>query len=145
MIVAARRDFDIERLSRSELMTYAEELEAQVEALASAARPDRPLHLNRVLRLTPSEMRILMALADGKPRSKEALLKALYWDRPDDNWPQPKNVDVHVCHTRQKVQGCGIDIRTIHSLGYQLTGVEALAKVLAGGKPEFSGLRRDQR
>lgn len=67
--------------------------------------------------LTPSDVRIFSALTAqrGKIVSREGLLTALCYDRPDCDWPDINIVDVRVCILRKKVSA---SIRTVHGEGY---------------------------
>jgi DNA-binding response OmpR family regulator len=77
---------------------------------------DAPLHL------TPSEFAVLEALmrADGNVRSRLQLVQAIFGD---DAYRDPRAVDVHVHHLREKVAEAGGDpamIVTVRGAGYRL-------------------------
>lgn len=73
-------------------------------------------------RLTPSEARVLGFLATREQASKEAIMLALYVERPDDP-PEIKIVDVFICKLRKKVKNFGIEIETLWGQGYRLSRV----------------------
>jgi DNA-binding response OmpR family regulator len=75
------------------------------------------------LRLTPSEFAVTAALmrADGGVRSRVELVRAIFGD---DAFRDPRAVDVHVHHLREKVAAAGGDpgaIATVRGAGYRLT------------------------
>jgi DNA-binding response OmpR family regulator len=74
------------------------------------------------LRLTPSEFAVLEALlaAAGNVRSRWQLVHAIFGD---DAYRDPRAVDVHVHHLREKVAAAGADpatIVTVRGAGYRL-------------------------
>jgi DNA-binding response OmpR family regulator len=74
------------------------------------------------LQLTPSEFAVLEALmrADGNVRSRLQLVQAIFGD---DAYRDPRAVDVHVHHLREKLAGAGGDpavIVTVRGAGYRL-------------------------
>jgi DNA-binding response OmpR family regulator len=74
------------------------------------------------LRLTPSEFAVLEALlaAGGNVRSRWQLVHAIFGD---DAYRDPRAVDVHVHHLREKVAAAGADpgtIVTVRGAGYRL-------------------------
>ncbi len=74
------------------------------------------------LRLTPSEFAVLEALlaAGGNVRSRWQLVRAIFGD---DAYRDPRAVDVHVHHLREKVAAAGADpgtIVTVRGAGYRL-------------------------
>jgi len=74
------------------------------------------------LRLTPSEFSVLEALlaAGGNVRSRWQLVHAIFGD---DAYRDPRAVDVHVHHLREKVAAAGADpgtIVTVRGAGYRL-------------------------
>jgi DNA-binding response OmpR family regulator len=77
---------------------------------------------NTTLGLTPSEFAVLEALlaAGGNVRSRWQLVHAIFGD---DAYRDPRAVDVHVHHLREKVAGAGGDpaaIVTVRGAGYRL-------------------------
>jgi DNA-binding response OmpR family regulator len=74
------------------------------------------------LRLTPSEFAVLEALmhAAGAVRSRVELVRAIFGD---DAFRDPRAVDVHVHHLREKLAEAGGDpaaIATVRGAGYRL-------------------------
>jgi DNA-binding response OmpR family regulator len=74
------------------------------------------------LRLTPSEHAVLDALvrADGGVRSRVELVRAIFGD---DAFRDPRAIDVHVHHLREKLADAGGDpgaIATVRGAGYRL-------------------------
>jgi DNA-binding response OmpR family regulator len=74
------------------------------------------------LQLTPSEFAVLEALmqADGNVRSRLQLVQAIFGD---DAYRDPRAVDVHVHHLREKLAEAGGDpavIVTVRGAGYRL-------------------------
>lgn len=69
--------------------------------------------------LTPSEARLFAALTTRDVLTKDAIMTALYSDRPDDD-PETKIVDVYVCKIRPKLRPFGIEIATVWGRGYSL-------------------------
>lgn len=63
---------------------------------------------------------VLLA-AKGRRVSKEQILVALYWDRPDGDGGDIKIVDVYVCHLRRylREQESPIVIETVWGQGYR--------------------------
>ena len=88
--------------------------------LDSARRTSRVRE--RPLALTRSEFAVLEALlrAGGAVRSRAALLQAIYGD---DAYRDPRGVDVHVHHLRDKLERAGGDPRwlvTVRGAGYRV-------------------------
>ena len=76
----------------------------------------------RAVTLTRSEFAVLEALmrADGAVRSRAQLLEAVYGD---DAYRDPRGVDVHVHHLRDKLERAGGDpewLVTVRGAGYRL-------------------------
>lgn len=71
-------------------------------------------------RLTPIEEKFLRVLAKRDFGSKEMLYSAIYDDRVfDEDLPDPKIIDVKICHLRKKLPSDAIE--TIWGRGYRLT------------------------
>jgi DNA-binding response OmpR family regulator len=84
----------------------------------TAAMGDRPLAL------TFSEFEILFALlhAEGRLLSRRELLRATFGD---DAYRDPRAIDVHIHHVREKLAAAGGDpdaIVTVRGAGYRLRG-----------------------
>jgi DNA-binding response OmpR family regulator len=71
--------------------------------------------------LTPTEFRILLALAEGRGRvfSREMLLEKL-WDGEKQVFD--RTIDVHVTNLRAKLGDAGAMIRSVRGAGYRLVG-----------------------
>ena len=96
-----------------------------VEALeeSKATTSKKFAHMN----LTGREGDFLSALCEASPRtlSKSALLSAVYYGHPPDDWPDIKNVDVFVCKIRSKLLPEFGEIKTNWGIGYYFTPAEA--------------------
>lgn len=100
-------------------------------------------HVNgKRIQFTEQEARFFRELLEnmGKPQTKEGLLNALYFDRPDADRPGDKLVDVVVCHVRKKLRNAhpaleGL-IETVWARGYIIQRLRAAddAKIV---RPEF--------
>jgi DNA-binding response OmpR family regulator len=91
--------------------------ELELDAGARVARVG-----STVLGLTPSEFAVLEALlvAGGNVRSRLELVRAIFGD---DAYRDPRAVDVHVHHLREKIGAAGGDpgtIATVRGAGYRL-------------------------
>jgi DNA-binding response OmpR family regulator len=119
------------------------ELRSRVRAVLRRMRPDQPprdvlrdgpLALDRAartaavggvpLRLTYSEFEVLRALleAGGRLLSRRELLRAIFGD---DAYRDPRAIDVHIHHVREKLAAAGGDpdaIVTVRGAGYRLRG-----------------------
>jgi len=76
------------------------------------------------LHLTLSEFEVLRALmdADGRLLTRRELLRAIFGD---DAYRDPRAIDVHIHHLREKLAGAGGDpeaIVTVRGAGYRLSG-----------------------
>ena len=77
-----------------------------------------------VIPATPSEFAVLEALlrADGNLRSRRQLVQAIFGE---DAYRDPRAVDVHVHHLREKIAAAGADpsvIATVRGAGYRIGG-----------------------
>lgn len=70
--------------------------------------------------LTGKEALMFAALVARGEASKQALMDALYSDKPDGDEPEIKIVDVFICKLRKKLRPYGIEIQTIWGRGYAL-------------------------
>ncbi len=113
MIAAAKNNPEVERLScELEMLTMAYTL------------PSLDDFWTEKLGLTSSEARIVRLLNDkfGQSISKEAMMNALYFDRPGDE-PDYKIVDVFICKIRKKLKGSPYAIEHSWGRGYRMTRV----------------------
>ncbi len=69
--------------------------------------------------LTMSEARVISLLLTRDVATKEAILHALYSDRPEEP-PEIKIVDVFICKARKKLAPFGIEIETVWGRGYRI-------------------------
>ena len=119
------------------------ELRSRVRAVLRRMRPDQPARdvlrhgpvaLDRAartaavgatpMRLTYSEFEVLRALlaAGGRLLSRRELLRAIFGD---DAYRDPRAIDVHIHHLREKLAAAGGDpdaIVTVRGAGYRLRG-----------------------
>src|SRR4051794_17001006 len=77
---------------------------------------------DRAVDLTLSEFTLVEAMlrAKGAVRSRQDLLRAIYGD---DAYRDPRGVDVHVHHVREKLAAAGGDVRwlvTVRGAGYRI-------------------------
>jgi two-component system response regulator TctD len=118
-----------------------DELEARLRALVRRAqgRSSNAIALGRLqwdlasrqgmvegvpLSLPPRERGILEVLVGlaGTPVSKEALAERL---TPMDNLVSNEAIEIYVCRLRQRLEGAGVEIRTLRGLGYLLQQTDA--------------------
>lgn len=125
----------LETMSRLALIDYVYVLEGQIEALRAAASTMDTNFLQSAFKMTLTEANIVVLLSKGEPKSKAAILNALYWNKPDTDWPELKIVDVFICKIRRKLTGSGISVLTLWGTGYQMSGLDKLADVMAGKAP----------
>lgn len=121
---------DIERMTRNELIDYVGDLEARLMAAGDVRDNQAPTNLQRMFGLSPKEADLLIALSDGRSRSKESLLTAMYSDRPNEE-PEIKIIDVFICKIRRKLEGSGVNIETIWGRGYVIADTAPLLKAMA--------------
>jgi hypothetical protein len=73
-----------------------------------------------VAKMTPSEAKVVGAIARYGRASKSTLYHALYGGLGDDEQREPKIVDVMVCKLRKKLRQHNIEIETIWGVGYTM-------------------------
>jgi DNA-binding response OmpR family regulator len=133
--------------SKKELLTLIvklvgriDKLEGQVESLQSALNLDKTANVQAAFGISEALAQILIMLADGKPRNKESLHAALYFQRPDIDAPETKIIDTLISKLRKYVAKHGIEIGTVWGNGYRLTAGEDVVMAAieraepAGGK-----------
>lgn len=76
--------------------------------------------------LTPAQSAVLGVLLTRELATKNAVMAALYRDLGRDE-PEPKIVDVFVCHLRKKLGRVGLKIETVWGQGYALTAATKAA------------------
>ena len=110
---AALRRLSVPAVERGSLRSGALELDADARTVRWEGAE---------LRLTPSEFAVLEALmhAAGGVRSRVELVRAIFGD---DAFRDPRAIDVHVHHLREKLTEAGGDpaaIATVRGAGYRL-------------------------
>ncbi len=71
--------------------------------------------------LTQQEARVFGVLVNRELATKDAVMAALYSDRPgEEGEVEPKIVDVFVCKIRKKLKPFGLTIQTVWGQGYAL-------------------------
>lgn len=83
-----------------------------------------------VVGFTAHQAAIVGVLAKLGSASRARIYDAMYGARHDDDQPDPKIVDVHICKCRLKLRPYGIEIGTLWAVGYQMTP-ENIAKLRA--------------
>ena len=101
---------------RREVETLRDTLEAMRGALAS----DAGVKIIELAKLTYNERMLLGLLMRRHRATKDQMMTMLYADRPDEE-PGSKILDVMICKMRKKLSPHGVEIRTIHGAGYELT------------------------
>lgn len=139
-----RDDLDVERAPVEDLRAYVYDLEDAVRALApdaTAAKTDRLY--SGIPGLAPTGARILALLADGRIRTKEAIVTHIYAGRIDEA-PDKKIVDVYVCKIRKALAGMSIAVETAWGTGYHVTDPDGdLRRLLDDGvAPPVDAARR---
>jgi DNA-binding winged helix-turn-helix (wHTH) protein len=73
-------------------------------------------------RLTPHQWRLLLIFWERQDRvlSKDVLFALLYDDKPNE-LPEPKTLDVYICHLRAALRGSPFMIETTFAEGYLFT------------------------
>jgi DNA-binding response OmpR family regulator len=93
---------------------------AKIGGLAVDARTHRATVDGKVLDLTPTEFRLLAALASrpGEVIDRKALLRAGW---PDERDPDPEWLKAHLARLRSKLVASGIpDLANVRGVGYRL-------------------------
>ena len=95
------------------------DLRERVAYLESGFRAD-DLSLPNEWRLSPSERRIFGRILQTPLATKDAIMAAIYYDRPNDepDWPI---LNVLVFRMRRKLAPFGIDIKNYFGRGYALS------------------------
>lgn len=106
------------------LVGRVDELEGQVASLVSALNLDRTANVQAAFGISEALAQILIMLSDGKPKNKEVLHAALYYQRPDVDAPETKIIDTLISKLRKYIEPHGIEISTVWGSGYRLTAGE---------------------
>ena len=107
----------------SELFALRREVESlrdALEAMRGALASDAGVKIIELAKLTYSERMLLGLLMRRHRATKDQMMTMLYADRPDEE-PDSKILDVMICKMRKKLSPHGVEIRTIHGAGYELT------------------------
>ena len=107
----------------SELFALRREVEVlrdALEAMRGALASDAGVKIIELAKLTYNERMLLGLLMRLHRATKDQMMTMLYADRPDEE-PDSKILDVMICKMRKKLRPHGVEIRTIHGAGYELT------------------------
>jgi Response regulators consisting of a CheY-like receiver domain and a winged-helix DNA-binding domain len=131
--------FDVDAASRAELIAHIDALEARLEALLGGGPAHAAARLMLRYRLTAGEAMVLLALADGKARSRARIHAFVYADRADDA-PDVNIISVWTNSLRRKLVGTGVLVKTVWGRGLCLAeGVDIVRAVIdgsaRGGRP----------
>ena len=111
-------------------------LEGQIGNLESALNLDRTANVQAAFGISEALAQILIMLSDGKPKNKEALHAALYYQRPDIDAPEVKIIDTLICKLRKYVSKHGVEIDTVWGNGYRLTaGEDVVMSAIESAEP----------
>lgn len=101
----------------------ADDCSTMLETLTAAYMDPKIFELNSYdkLGLTTKESRIITILRSrpGHVFPRDTLMNALYFDKPDGDWPEPKIIDVFICKLRRKIAPTGCGIQTVYGRGYE--------------------------
>ena len=77
---------------------------------------------DRFVLLPDTQFEILALFVRAYPRmvSRQSLMNWLYQLRPDEE-PEPKILDVYVCHLRRKLKPLGVGFETVWGRGWVMT------------------------
>lgn len=73
--------------------------------------------------LSPVELLIFSRLLKSFPGSvaRELVYEALISKHVTEaDWPEEKTLNTHICHIRQKVAKVGLEIKTVHGVGFRI-------------------------
>lgn len=122
---------DPETMTRDALISLVYDLQSQVEALHGAKAENQTMAIQKAFNMTVQEARMLSALLDGRPHSKDSIFNTVWFDRMYDP-PEKKIVDVVICKIRKKLFPYQIRIETIWGAGYLLKDCDRVSSVLNG-------------
>ena len=78
--------------------------------------PIRMNHISNKIWFTIVEEKIFAMLCEGKVRTKENIIKTLYYNKPECDWPDCKMITSYITRLRKKVP----DIRISGKSGYKI-------------------------
>jgi len=101
-------------------------LSAQISLLCRGYMEPSGAEILPGVKLTPNERNLFALLYArlGRAVSRGALLDAASYHHGWDREPQPKVVDVYICHLREKLKGYGLRIETVWGQGYKMVCVD---------------------
>ncbi|MEX0684024.1 MAG: winged helix-turn-helix domain-containing protein [Dehalococcoidia bacterium] len=113
--------FALELLQRQnkELREQLEERDETIRQLQERANDKKPTLPSWIPHLTGTERQLLLALSDGRLRSKASIMNELYG--LDPNPPNEKIIDVMIHKVRRKLRNTSIQIETVWGHGHKLT------------------------
>lgn len=109
---------DLSAMSRVNLEAWAEHLEFCIRQLTEE-------QIFAEWPLTPLQKRIfgLLWARKGNFVARESLMAAMYWDRPDDEWPVGNVVSAQISYMRAHLAEHGLRIVSSFGQGYSLRGL----------------------
>ena len=92
------------------------------------------------VKLSPNERKLfaLFYARLGRAVTRGALLDAASYHHGWDCEPQPKVIDVYICHLRRKLKGSGFAVETVWGLGYRMVRMQQVGEIASGvtdGRP----------
>lgn len=73
-------------------------------------------------KITRTEAKVLAYIVNAHPAiaTPDKIVTAVYWDKPDVDWPDEKIIDVFVCKLRKKLKQSGsiYSLNTVWGVGY---------------------------
>lgn len=115
-------------LQLGDLAPQSEQVTKLVDQITTLARaymlPTTGDSFGAEMHLTRNHRRVMNVLMvrKGQIVDHDALLSALYFDRPDCDWADKKIVDVIVCRLRKELRRANspFEIETIHCIGFRM-------------------------
>ncbi len=128
---------ELQDLSKDQLVSRILELEASIAKLKQTTRIDRAALIASVLGLTPVESRIVAILSGGQIMSMKALSEAVYFDDEEER-PVGRSIAAHISKIRRKLFPSGVEIRTIHGVGFKMEKSDLVDAIVSSG--EYAGM-----
>lgn len=117
-----------------EQTTRIDELEDQMHDLNLALGFDKVSNVQAAFGVSATLARMLVLLAEGKPKNKDQLHAALYFEQPDNSRPEIKILDTQACKLRKHLKPFGVQITTVWSGGYRISaGLDAVRAAVECG------------
>ena len=96
-------------------------LEDEVRKYRTLAGFDKADKLGRAVGVGGAKLMILTMLMSRQECSREALIDAMYGDRPDGGPEYAKKIiDISICKLRRKLVPFGVTIKTVWNWGYSI-------------------------